>query len=255
MNTITSKVLMMLKYISILFSLFLLSCEQNKINTQFLISNHSKKFPFLTKTNFNINPNFIEEDNPNGIRLSKYGLFYIGKDCDSLSLIDQYNFSRIHFIPPNSNQRNSKEIESNNKTQLDNYYIEWDKDVPFKYFADTLLDIQVNTKIKIKNSFPVLLRNLNKDTIAIGYGSHIKLILEAKDSLGTWKPIQKDFNYICGNGVGTIILPPNEIAITLAPIFKGKYKTLLRFTQGHSKSKPFWAYINYNQFIDNKDWK
>lgn len=198
MNTINSKVLMMLKYISILLSFFLLNCGQNKIKSEFLISNHSKKFPFLTKTNVIVYPNFIEEDKPNGIRYSKYGLFYIGKDCDSISLINQYNFSRINFIPPNSIQKSSKEIESNNKTQLDKYYIEWDKNIPHKYFTDTLLEIQANTKIKIKNSFPVILRNLNRDTIAIGYGSHIKLILEAKDSLGTWKPIQKDFNYICG---------------------------------------------------------
>ncbi len=49
------------------------------------------------------------------------------------------------------------------------------------------------------------------------------------------------------------MLPPNEIVITLAPIFKGNYKTQIRLKYGKNYSKPFDGSIRYSQF-EHKKW-
>ena len=54
--------------------------------------------------------------------------------------------------------------------------------------------------------------------------------------------------YICGNGLGKIMLPPNEIVVTSAMIYNGHYKTDLRLKIGKNYSKPFKGTINYRQF-------
>lgn len=55
---------------------------------------------------------------------------------------------------------------------------------------------------------------------------------------------------MCGNGVGTIILPPNEIVLSSAPIFNGNFKTELRLTVPKTDiySNTFDGSINYRQF-------
>jgi len=115
------------------------------------------------------------------------------------------------------------------------------------------IDIQVDTTIKISGLYPVMLTNLDIDTISIGYGNHIPLIMEATDSFGNWKPIQEISIYLCGNGVGTINLPPSECVLTLAPNYQGNYKTELRLTLGDSHSKSFIGLINYSQFESRFD--
>jgi hypothetical protein len=72
--------------------------------------------------------------------------------------------------------------------------------------------------------------------------------LEAKDSTGNWRPIEEPYVYMCGNGVGTIILPPTEVVLSFVPITNGNYLTQLRLVFGNNHSAPYVGYINYRQF-------
>ena len=190
------------------------------------------KFPMLLNFDKVDNESFLETDeNPTWLSTAYYQFFYLGKLSDTITLEDKIYFeSHFGYLNP-----------------YKEYYIESDKENPHKSSLDTLIELQPNTSIINNNSFPVLIRNNNKDTVTIGYGSQIPIIMEAIDSLGNWEPIQRSFTYKCGNGVGSIILPPNEIVITFAPIYKGSYKTQLRLTLGNNKSKQFLGYINYKQ--------
>lgn len=90
--------------------------------------------------------------------------------------------------------------------------------------------------------------NKHADTIVVGYGVLIPIILEAKNKQGKWNPIQDRYIVGCGTGVGHIFLPPNQIVITLAPIFNGDYKTQLRLKCGNNYSNTFTGSIKYSQF-------
>ncbi len=189
----------------------------------------------------------FEEENPSWISTADYNFNYIGKLKDTISLGIE-SFSIVEFP---GNQKKKSEIKKRERPNAE-YYIEWDKESRFKFMREPKIEIQISPK-RVNNFFPVLLRNRAKDTIPIGYGDIIPLILEAKDKTGKWKPIQERLTFMCGNGVGTIILPPKEIAITLVPIFKGNYRTQLRLSMGSNKSNFFWGNINYRQFQSKFD--
>lgn len=53
---------------------------------------------------------------------------------------------------------------------------------------------------------------------------------------------------MCGNGVGTIILPPNEIGLSATMIYNGNYSTTLRLKIDSTFSNEFKGNINYRQF-------
>lgn len=100
-------------------------------------------------------------------------------------------------------------------------------------------------------AYPVYIKNMLSDTISVGYGDYIPLILEAKDSLGLWKPIQKNYRYHCGTGLSHYYLPPSQISIISCPIFDGSFSTKLRLKYGYPGkiiSNEFFGNINHSQF-------
>lgn len=183
--------------------------------------------------------------NPTWLSTSNYNFYFIGAAKDTVYLSPHLCFSptREHL----SSENNWAMTEEREK-QIKEYFLEWDEERSFKGWLQSKIVIQVDTTTNISGFYPVMLTNMETDTVFIGYGEHIPLILEATDSSGNWKPIQERFRYFCGNGVGAIILPPLECVLTLAPIFQGNYKTKLRLTLGDNHSKPFDGFIFYRQF-------
>jgi hypothetical protein len=89
-----------------------------------------------------------------------------------------------------------------------------------------------------------------KDSYAFG-------IQEAVDTNGIWRPIEgRGFDF-CGNGYWNLRVGPNESLVLLAPKYKGNYSTKLRVRIKIGTmiyvSKGFDGYINYNQFLLEKD--
>ncbi|GAA4776656.1 MULTISPECIES: hypothetical protein [Flavobacterium] len=221
-------------YFIIGFFLLLIGCrnEEKKVKPK---SELPTAFPtIINPINIKYESTFGEE-NPTWISTADYNFNYLGKLQDSISL-KRISFSILETLesPPKKSKIKRK------KRPYADYYIEWDKENRFSFMSEPKIEIQVSSK-QINNFHPALLRNRTKDTIPIGYGDIIPLILEAKDKSGKWKPIQEKFVYMCGNGVGTIVLPPKEIAVTLVPIFNGNYKTQLRLSMGSNKSNVFWG--------------
>lgn len=102
-------------------------------------------------------------------------------------------------------------------------------------------------------AFPIFLVNQGPDTLAIGYGEFLNMIMEARTETGEWKPIEEPFTYMCGNGVGSIVLPPGFIALTSAPIYQGDLPTECRIKFGPVTSSTFYASIDPRQFESEFD--
>jgi hypothetical protein len=192
-------------------------------------------------------------DNENSTWLSNYNFYYIGKVQDTIIINKIIDFSSQPPPLPSKENKNNRTIESEPENPFKKYYIGWMEDRFYKNSRDAKIEIQVDKSTKIPNLFPVMLTNQGTDTVFIGHDRHISLIMEAIDSSGNWKPIQEEFIYFCSVGVGSFILPPNECVLTLAPIFKGNYKTKLRLTLGENHSKTFNGFINYSQFLGKYD--
>ncbi len=192
-------------------------------------------------------------ENATWLTTSQYGIYYIGLKSDTLFL-NPFIGSPVPPILEDTNQQNVIAYRTE-ASHFKKYYIDWLEEVDYPYAEESEIQIRVDSSKSIYNALPVWLTNLDVDTVLIGYGTHIPLVLEAMDSIGTWIPIQEPFVYFCGVGVNSIFLPPNESVITFAPIFKGDFKTKLRLALGAHHSDPFDGFINYRQFesIFNED--
>jgi len=110
-------------------------------------------------------------------------------------------------------------------------------------------------------SYPVFIKNSSDSFVfPIGYDQVSDLIIEAKDSFGIWRPIQKQFFTLNCLASPPLSIPPKNVLLTACPIFNGEYKTKLRIVLGvaiidenNEKITPFVSnvfegYINYGQF-------
>jgi len=105
-------------------------------------------------------------------------------------------------------------------------------------------------------SYPIFIQNQSKDTLMIGSGEYLPLIIEAQDSLGNWKPVQSPFMYFCGTGLSNFYLPPNHLAVSSCKLFEGEYETQMRLVFGYYKtavSNEFKGRMNYQQFTPSKE--
>lgn len=105
-------------------------------------------------------------------------------------------------------------------------------------------------------SFPIFVKNNTKDTLNVGYGEYIPMIIEAKDSLGNWRSIQEPYIYFCGTGLTNYFLPPDEIIITSCKLFEGEFETKMRIAFGFdikTKSNEFNGKMRYEQFNEPKE--
>jgi hypothetical protein len=196
---------------------------------------------------------------------AEYKYLYIGKWQDSIipdrELI-YYSYDMYEDeLEPGDIEDTNYSFEKIEQHKMYPYYVDWIDPIDYKtcYRADLSIVVDTTQRIskKISSSnwkgpyveaYPVIIENLDKDTIQIGYGAFIPLITEAKDSLGVWRRIETDFTYMCGNGVGTIILPPNEIVLTAASIYEGDFETTLRLKIDSTFSNEFKGRINHRQF-------
>jgi hypothetical protein len=145
-------------------------------------------------------------------------------------------------------------------------FIDWLDPRQFKSPDSSSLFIRVDTTRIIANegdnfdqpepafkAYPVYLINRAFDTIYVGYGEYLNMIMEARTETGEWRPIEEPFNYMCGNGVGTIVLPPGYIALTSVPIYEGDLPTECRIKIGPMISSTFCASIDRHQFESQFD--
>ena len=239
----------------IFISLWTISCQtENSLKNETKDISNEWTFPVIIDT-----IEFRTEDlNTTWISRANYNLLYIGLPKDTIK-----NNDRIRFIqpPPPPPGSGIKKYKKEFKNPLDGYYIDWLSERTYKSWNEVTIDIRIDTTTSIRKdvlqverkspylrNYPVILTNIETDTIQITYGNYLPLIMEAKDSSDKWRPIEEERIYMCGVGIGSIILPPKQIALTSVIVFEGNYKTDLRLKIGQNYSNTFNGTINYRQF-------
>jgi len=107
-------------------------------------------------------------------------------------------------------------------------------------------------------AFKLYLINASKDTVNItAQDGRIKIIQQAISRNGEWQDIDNFINSFCGNSYYTLRLAPNMFQIFATPIYKGEFKTLLRFKleldNQEIYSNHYKGQINYGQLLNPKD--
>lgn len=226
---------------------FILGCK--KINPIRNSNGLDHSFPKLTHTNGIDSTFYYDGDTLRETSMANYELYYIGKYSNEIALDSGKISWGVKFIPPGFTREDIEKYYNRKKTGFACYTLSTNK--IRKWFRNgeyTKMAVQVDTASRIGSHYPVLLRNLQKDTCVIGDAGQLFLIMEAKNPKGVWKPIQQKFQIFCSSGAEILLLPPQEIALTFAPIYKGSYKTQMRVCMGSNKSTPFWGSIDPNQF-------
>ncbi|MEO2071202.1 MAG: hypothetical protein ABGW99_07645 [Zunongwangia sp.] len=259
-----------IEYIIIVSStiLFFIGCGKN-------LSDNVQNFPIIIDTLQN-NEN---QYNTNDFGVSSSTILYIGSETDSIE-VDHSIKDLIKPPPPptpptsyKQNDRNFKEDSLKNeeiwnkysqnvkKRRETSYFVLSERVADKKGFFDTIdIEIIVDTTQKLKHDvskyqwddyyegYPILIKNASSDTIVIGYESYIPIILQAKDENNNWNPIEKIYIFSCGNGLSSVLLPPNEIVLSSKPIYQGDFKTTLRVEIGGNYSNEYSGKINLDQF-------
>ncbi len=179
---------------------------------------------------------------------------YIGRKQDSIWL--DYNIkgmgnrSTLDYYSPDSNDL----ILYIDSTQIIGSVIKNRSVIPPPgYIVETSSQYNLNAMHERGNTkaYPVFIKNVSQDSLVIGYGDYVPVIVEAEDSLGIWRPVQKPYYYDCGYGLSYFYLRPEEIIITSCKLFKGNYSTKMRLVFGANrkiKSNTFNGSIYYDQF-------
>ncbi len=107
-------------------------------------------------------------------------------------------------------------------------------------------------------AYKLYLINATNDTIYIpAQDGRIKIIQQARNQKEEWQDIDNFINSFCGNSYYIVRLAPREFQIFEAPIFKGKFKTQLRFKLEIGKqvtySNIYNGLINYGQLLKPED--
>ena len=179
-----------------------------------------------------------------------YGFLYIGPEADTI-YVNYLGALRVPPPPPPSFADSLYPLTSRPESwRLPVYQRDPLAAGDFKDLSDSRVKITIDTSRTINTTYPVFIKNLDADTISVGFGWQLPLIMEALDSNGAWRPIQERFRYMCGMGIGPVILPPGEIVLTTAPIYTGNFFTMLRLRVAGTSvfSNAINGHIRYRQF-------
>lgn len=180
------------------------------------------------------------ERNTVWLQNGSYKPLYIGQRKDSIYVSYRPNLKK-YFVYANHKRSYSRPDSSGIILLIDTTKIISDHSMIWEDDGSML-------STKSFKAFPVFVVNTTKDTLSIGYGDHLPIIMEAIDDKGNWRPIEEPYIYMCGTGLNEITLHPNEIVVTSAPINKGKIKTKLRLRYNDILSQEFYGTINSTQF-------
>jgi len=233
-------------FFNLIITILLAACSVNITDMK-----KKKKFPMIVDTLGATKILRLDVERlTNRVTTANYLIYFIGKIKDTIFIQPYMDFTPkplplVRFHKPG---KSPKIIPIETKMPFQEYHVNWPEKRDYKYADKSDIEILIDTTKIMYKSYPILLTNNSIDTIFIGYGERIPLILEAQDSNKVWRPIQRDYIYGCGNGIGSVFLPSNESVLTLGPIYNGNFKTQLRLTLGKNHSNTYTGFINYEQF-------
>lgn len=242
------------KYGIFLFVCWMYSCGQAvSSNNDKCLENTASAFPVAIFTfDYEKYENvFLDKRSDSWREYSHFQILKIGKVQDTV-VIDKI----INDITPQPRLpgQDSSEYESllwqqKELAPMAEYFLEWDESHTYKFWNYSKMEINVDTSLKYGNSYMLKIDNPSIDTVVAGYGNVLPIAVEARDSSGNWREIEKVLKHNCGVGISSFILPPDESIITMAPVFDGDYITDIRYRYGENVSNSYKAKIKYRQFL------
>ena len=235
----------------------LMSCKRKSAEQS--VSNDKVKFPVIVDTS-----DFkTSKREATWLSTADYELLYIGKWTDTI--YPDYSL-KYYPIPPPPPPLPGEKFDPTDtigyhkrltEHTMYPYYANWMAPADYKSWRLADISIKVDTTQRVKNdhihwddpyfeAYPVLIENKDNDTITIAYGNFLPLITEAKDSMGNWRPIEKEWQPHGWHGM--VILPPTQIGLSATMIYHGNYSTTLRLRIDSIFSNEFTGNINYRQF-------
>ncbi|RZK03038.1 MAG: hypothetical protein EOO46_18130 [Flavobacterium sp.] len=174
------------------------------------------------------------------IQVGDYTPLYIGERSNSINLEQKPDLEKYNLYDPDWDY--PRLTHSKIAIKIDTMSI-----------ISKTVDVWDNAKRKyithLYNAYPVYLINTSSDTLAIGAGQQIPIVMEVKNSEGMWLPIEDFYIHGCGTGLKHLILPPKEIALTSATVNKGRQKTKLRLNLMGIYSEEFSGSYSYEQTL------
>ena len=179
--------------------------------------------------------------------VSNYNVLYIGEQKDTIRLKGYHSLKKYFYYLEDGLQYESPDsAEIIIVVDTSNY-------LPGESWGmHSLRDTLVRTSGPAK-AYPVYIKNTTGKILDIGAGGLIPMIMEAKDAKGNWQPIEERFVHMCGTGLSSMFLPPGEIALTTAPVYKGNFKTRMRLNYRGILSNEFSGKTFLSQFEDEYD--
>lgn len=232
-----------------LWAQLLIGCQPNSSRTGSLSAKDSiLPFPVVIPTiSSDYYKLYIGNDSSEKMTEAGYLVYYIGPFKDTMRIAAPTGIPTVPIPIFHKNRKVTyKKVE-----HTPNPYYDYRSDYYYSDEDSFKISVQIDTSESANNFYPVLLTNTINDTIRFSHGHYINIIMEAKDARGSWHPIQTPHQYFCGTGLPVINLLPKTCLLTLAPIFKGNYKTQLRLRLGKNYSKPWFGRIHYGQFKRN----
>lgn len=113
---------------------------------------------------------------------------------------------------------------------------------------------QGDETIEFYNYYPVFIINNLDSSLTFDYqhSSKLKVIQEAQDTNGIWRPIEFWKPNWCGNTYSTLWLKPNHYIMSQVKVYRGEFKTKMRLKLSiqnrYYYSKPYVGSVNYSQF-------
>jgi len=161
-------------------------------------------------------------------------------ELDSISLMDPENIT--------CKSKNSTVFDSLNNSQ-------WESKFEIFVHDNLILDSVAGSNARSHSRIPAFIVNNSTEmqSFGINYES-CDAILEAKDSSGTWKPIEHSpWTLVgCYSGPPAIRIQPQEYLVISFPAYEGEYSTKLRLkcliNDKNVYSNEFSGTINYGQF-------
>lgn len=244
--------------------LFLASCQERVSTEKSLTALKPEPFPRMQEMT-------TRESRPlaaTWLVKTEHRFLYLGPAHDTLVL--QYNLTGHVFPPPVPGKKWHPSVISlgpyvlteEHLARADNWksgghgsriYLSVDTTQRIRATDEYNADLRVDTVSYWFEAYPVLVRNLEPDTILIGSGDYIPLELQAQDRKSQWRTIEEPFSYFCGTGLSAIMLPPRQVAITAVMIPHGPFRTNLRLRLGNTYSAVFKGNIHPRQFDSNFD--
>lgn len=165
------------------------------------------------------------------------------KFSDSIHIKSRFDSALYRDFVQNWGEKDSTEIIPADGFQL---MPDYKKNIYNTYYADS------------NSYYPVYLVNETKSIKLLhGKDQHLFALQEAKDSNGTWRPIEMRVPDFCGNGRWALKIHPNEFAAFAMPKYTGNYETDMRVRLKNGDnvliSNAFRGKINYNQFHLKED--